>query len=217
MSPPTFGLTLISDDDLDELADFLDDHSPLNLDGVLGVLHAVAVAPSLVPPSAWIPLVLPDGTDEKDARRALTLLLSLHNEVLDAVNHRHAIGPGPEDPDACESFAAGYAAAAALDPDWIGNADRWTFASCVAYLGERRDLIPPATLEKFDALGDVKDTMRRDLLTVVAETHDSFLKYRHDALSTHRHRPARVERVGRNEPCPCGSGKKYKHCHGQPA
>jgi preprotein translocase subunit SecA len=24
-------------------------------------------------------------------------------------------------------------------------------------------------------------------------------------------------RVGRNEPCPCGSGKKYKHCHGQVA
>jgi preprotein translocase subunit SecA len=23
-------------------------------------------------------------------------------------------------------------------------------------------------------------------------------------------------RVGRNEPCPCGSGKKYKHCHGRP-
>jgi preprotein translocase subunit SecA len=20
--------------------------------------------------------------------------------------------------------------------------------------------------------------------------------------------------VGRNEPCPCGSGKKYKQCHG---
>lgn len=20
--------------------------------------------------------------------------------------------------------------------------------------------------------------------------------------------------VGRNDPCPCGSGKKYKHCHG---
>jgi preprotein translocase subunit SecA len=23
------------------------------------------------------------------------------------------------------------------------------------------------------------------------------------------------EKVGRNEPCPCGSGKKYKHCHGK--
>jgi preprotein translocase subunit SecA len=26
---------------------------------------------------------------------------------------------------------------------------------------------------------------------------------------------ADVPRVGRNDPCPCGSGKKYKHCHGQ--
>ncbi len=24
-----------------------------------------------------------------------------------------------------------------------------------------------------------------------------------------------VPKVGRNDPCPCGSGKKYKHCHGQ--
>ncbi|MFW5793643.1 MAG: preprotein translocase subunit SecA [Bacteroidota bacterium] len=28
--------------------------------------------------------------------------------------------------------------------------------------------------------------------------------------------PVRVEKkTGRNEPCPCGSGKKFKHCHGQ--
>jgi len=26
---------------------------------------------------------------------------------------------------------------------------------------------------------------------------------------------AGMPKVGRNEPCPCGSGKKYKHCHGQ--
>jgi len=24
-----------------------------------------------------------------------------------------------------------------------------------------------------------------------------------------------LPKVGRNDPCPCGSGKKYKHCHGQ--
>jgi len=27
--------------------------------------------------------------------------------------------------------------------------------------------------------------------------------------------PASWGKVGRNEPCPCGSGKKYKHCHGR--
>jgi preprotein translocase subunit SecA len=31
------------------------------------------------------------------------------------------------------------------------------------------------------------------------------------ALPVERHAP----KVGRNDPCPCGSGKKYKHCHGK--
>jgi preprotein translocase subunit SecA len=26
---------------------------------------------------------------------------------------------------------------------------------------------------------------------------------------------AALPRVGRNDPCPCGSGRKYKHCHGK--
>jgi preprotein translocase subunit SecA len=31
-----------------------------------------------------------------------------------------------------------------------------------------------------------------------------------------KQRPVRVgQKVGRNDPCPCGSGKKYKHCHGK--
>ena len=51
------------------------------------------------------------------------------------------------------------------------------------------------------------------------------------AAACHLHRPARPRRrrkaardpndprtwgkVARNAPCPCGSGKKYKHCHGR--
>ncbi len=27
--------------------------------------------------------------------------------------------------------------------------------------------------------------------------------------------PEQFAGVGRNDPCPCGSGKKFKHCHGQ--
>jgi len=26
---------------------------------------------------------------------------------------------------------------------------------------------------------------------------------------------AELPKVGRNDPCPCGSGKKYKQCHGR--
>lgn len=31
-----------------------------------------------------------------------------------------------------------------------------------------------------------------------------------------KQQPVKVEpKIGRNDPCPCGSGKKYKHCHGR--
>jgi len=37
-----------------------------------------------------------------------------------------------------------------------------------------------------------------------------------DTREKQRAQPVRVEKkVGRNDPCPCGSGKKYKNCHGQ--
>ena len=33
-------------------------------------------------------------------------------------------------------------------------------------------------------------------------------------LNNHGHKPASSKKIGRNEPCPCGSGKKYKKCCG---
>ena len=31
-----------------------------------------------------------------------------------------------------------------------------------------------------------------------------------------KRQPVQVEpKIGRNDPCPCGSGKKYKNCHGR--
>ena len=30
-----------------------------------------------------------------------------------------------------------------------------------------------------------------------------------------KQKPKRVKKIGRNDPCPCGSGKKYKQCHGK--
>ena len=41
--------------------DFLDAHSPLDLDALFGVLHAVVVAPGMLPPSGWLPMVVPEG------------------------------------------------------------------------------------------------------------------------------------------------------------
>jgi len=44
------------------------------------------------------------------------------------------------------------------------------------------------------------------------------LQYQAGAAPVEEHKPVRTgAKVGRNDPCPCGSGKKYKKCHGATA
>ncbi|MGK0552443.1 preprotein translocase subunit SecA [Enterococcus faecalis] len=44
-----------------------------------------------------------------------------------------------------------------------------------------------------------------------AETEDATSQ----SDTTAKKQPVHVEKIGRNEPCPCGSGKKFKNCHGR--
>jgi preprotein translocase subunit SecA len=41
------------------------------------------------------------------------------------------------------------------------------------------------------------------------------LHTRRSAEAVDPHEPATWGKVPRNAPCPCGSGRKYKHCHGR--
>ena len=57
------------------------------------------------------------------------------------------------------------------------------------------------------------------------EKHEDYSKYQSNRGPSQsapqqqperRVEPIRTEpKIGRNDPCPCGSGKKYKHCHGK--
>jgi uncharacterized protein len=61
--------------------------------------------------------------------------------------------------------------------------------------------LPLASLEA--AIGDVVDAVAE----LAGLTRDA--RYRVDTV--HRDAP----KVGRNDPCHCGSGRKFKHCHGR--
>ncbi|GMR20916.1 MAG: preprotein translocase subunit SecA [Gammaproteobacteria bacterium] len=67
-----------------------------------------------------------------------------------------------------------------------------------------------------------------DSLAASSEPDESHMQYSHPELGQpqlpEENAPAAVDnkpivrsgrKIGRNEPCPCGSGKKYKHCHGR--
>jgi uncharacterized protein len=204
----------LSDDEYATLSALLEASSPFDANGLLGVFHAVAVAPSMVPPSAWLRVALPDGfgtVDAVAADRLAGLVFRLFNEVLESVNRAVAfLMPEEDDLEGCSSFAAGFAAGAAIDPLWVGDADRWTFASWAAYLGNRLELVPQHTLAKLDAVPDARQTIRRDMHAIINAAHESFAKLRRTTQTEpHAHN---AHRVGRNQPCPCGSGKKFKRC-----
>jgi preprotein translocase subunit SecA len=90
--------------------------------------------------------------------------------------------------------------------------------------------------EAFELFEALLDTVRKDvtklLMTVQIRTEAQLeeaerppelenVEYRHSAFDEAAEegagRPATntLPKVGRNDPCPCNSGKKYKHCHGK--
>ena len=72
----------------------------------------------------------------------------------------------------------------------------------------------------FKAFVPLQDRPQQPQRAVRPKTDMSRFQARHSDLSTNGEQkanaPVKVDKqVGRNDPCPCGSGKKYKNCHGR--
>ena len=194
----------LADDEFDVLAE----HG-LDVDYALGVMHAVAITPGMIPTSQWLPLAFGNAPPDQTT---IGLVLRLYNQVVDMLaKAREVMIPDARDDDRCVAFADGYVAAATLDAAWVGDSARWTFAAPIALLAERRDLVPADFLANASNDREAREVVLRDLDKLVYAAYRSFAKDR-VALAQAAHTRATSARVGRNEPCPCGSGKKYKRC-----
>ena len=62
-----------------------------------------------------------------------------------------------------------------------------------------------------------RETVARDIEIEQPRPQRMVLSHGPEPLSTRPAGPSKreSEKVGRNDPCPCGSGKKYKRCHGK--
>lgn len=74
---------------------------------------------------------------------------------------------------------------------------------------------------QFQPAEDVEEMDRRRR-EAAARSQLNFLKDNSSSMGEDAELPAaktpfvrRERKIGRNEPCPCGSGKKYKTCHGK--
>ncbi len=104
---------------------------------------------------------------------------------------------------------------------------------------EQKDPVVVYKLESYNLFASMLETLNQDVLSflfkafvplqdrpqqpqraVRPQTDMSRYQARHSDLSTNGEQktnaPVKVDKqVGRNDPCPCGSGKKYKQCHGK--
>ena len=71
--------------------------------------------------------------------------------------------------------------------------------------------------EEIEAQEEARRQQAVEQLAKVQATHDETTAVADpsDQEMSDRPMPAVSHKVGRNEPCPCGSGKKYKQCHGR--
>jgi uncharacterized protein len=224
----------LSEADLDRLETLLDspifeNDGPL-LDELQAMLCAIASGPQPVMPSEWLPAVLGGSVayeDEAQANEVLTLILGLYNDIVAALGDDDGFSPilypVAENSDELD-FAAW--ADAYIYGSQIGGADWYEAAG--EHAEDLSELLEPFFLlngslredaekhqERWLTAAEEKMAVARaqealpDLVTSIYRFWQALAS---PAQSLRRESP----KVGRNEACPCGSGKKYKQCCGSP-
>jgi yecA family protein len=181
-----------------------------------GAFAALATAPHLVSPNDWLFTILgePDFADMAHAQRVFDLLVRAYNSVLDEFARGARVAPAHDaSDDAVAAWCRGYLVIAESDDEWtddeVGDALLMPFAivgGTFSLIGEHDDegkIIEDDTRQR--------QLARESLPKMVKDLH-VYWAARRDALAGVK--TGAKQSFGRNEPCPCGSGKKYKRCCG---
>ena len=234
MSAEMSNTHLLDDDDFEALeAVLISEAVPedcMNLEMLDGYLAAVIASPQPVPPEQWLPGVWSAHGEEvsfgsgSQMQRAIRLVRRYHNEIVTTLGEAEGWEPF--------CYAAGEGDALRIGEEWIeGFAQglelwpaEWERTVPEAAATEVRDaieaLLAPWSDENASAADD--ETRLRWLEAAMATLGEVVACWRRHELP--RAVPLSVDApaapqaapAGRNEACPCGSGKKYKKCCGAP-
>jgi uncharacterized protein len=229
---------VITDADLERLDDFLSSdaapESAMDVATLEGFLTALVIGPSVVMPSAWMPWVWDfehgrqevEFADMAQAQDVMGLIMGLMNRIAGAFEY----DPASFDPvffrDAtwgaaewCEGFLAATQRfdAAGWSGLWMSDALRPSDGTDNAHLiTPFLRLGDEAGLEITRKEGNAQRWVDAVVPSLVA-IHAHWLERRSAQPDVASRVPVRREapKLGRNDPCPCGSGRKYKKCCGQ--
>jgi len=207
-------------DRFDEDADYRDmDEGILCFSDLDGLLTAVVSGPVLVPPSQWFAAVWgdvdPQWQSEQQVQQVMSLLLRHMNSIAQLLMDQ----PQDFEPlfderlvegktymivdEWCEGYMRGVGLA---ESEWtLDNDEIIRLLKPIAAFTEGTEWaghhLEPQAME----------ALQQQVAPSVRQLHAYWLGRRGQQV---RNAPVRHEgaKVGRNDPCPCGSGKKYKKC-----
>ncbi len=239
--PPSRGALAAADVDLSQdeigeldalLAAIPEPLDPLDAVMLDGFLCGVIVQPQLVDVDEWLPYVFDAGGHRwgeaepgPEQRRARALVLRRHAAINRSLAERGDFDPlllEPSQDNAEEQERAAADPVGAMLSPWVAG-----FEQAVRLLPALVDLddsqvrgalarvLAFAPVDEEASTGKAKTgtTLEQAIETIVAgvaELYELTLAQRYRVASVRHAQP----KVGRNDPCPCGSGKKFKHCHG---
>jgi len=213
----------LTDKEIDELEQFLFKDSgldiPMTMSEIDGLLTAVVIGPVFPPPSQWIPLVWggddePEFSSQAQAERIMGLLMQHMNSLSRQLQ------------EAADEFEPMLLVDLDEDEKPVTIADHW----CIGFMAgvdidanawqEVEELLLPVVMfasEPGDAVLDKELETNSEywiekLGPIVTVVHRHFLAHRTRDRAGAKTIVNTEPKAGRNDPCPCGSGRKYKKC-----
>jgi uncharacterized protein len=218
----------LSDTEIQFLDEFLmSDTTPedvLSIDELHGYLTAIVCCPVPVMPSDWLNGVWqdeegPQFESTEEAQEIMSLIMRMHNDIADALHIGEEFGPLMLE----NTLESGETVVVAQGWCWgFMEGMRSQFDAWEPHLDELNELVLPIAVlarlgdddPELQGLLDDQEKIAR-LTEAIAESAAAIYEYSRSVadgpLQPYRRQ---TTKVGRNDPCPCGSGKKYKKCCG---
>ena len=226
----------LNDEEMDELKGILlelDAEEGMTLDMLDGFLHAIAIGPETVMPSRWLPKVwglddgamMPPADDMDQANHLLGLVMRHYNSIVWGFEQRpprlsplwNTVHFDTGEFEDAEMWAYGFAEAIKLTKAaWqplFDHPDGQQWIRPIHVLGAE-DLSPE--LDELTRTPAQRETLTAQIEGSLLQIHAFWLPLRR-AVAERQQAQRLSPKVGRNEPCPCGSGKKFKKCCGAPS
>jgi uncharacterized protein len=201
-----------------------------------GFLFAVASSPELVKPSEWMPMVFggaePEYGSIDEARAVLGELMALYNTINSTIftgrvalpadcTFRTELLANLDDASPVSQWSRGFLQGHQwLEDVWNAYVPSELDDELAAMLMTLSFFASKEIAEAFCAetegknLAELAATIKR-VFPTAAEEYAHLGRTIHQVVAeSETAAQSRDAKIGRNEPCPCGSGRKYKRCCG---